>query len=100
LKVNNKPAAVDTSGVDLSENLFELAELLARNSHRHWSKRRLSEGWRFGPAPDYAKKEHPDLVPYEDLPDSEKAYDRSAAIETLRAIIALGYRIEKTGTDC
>lgn len=95
-----KPAAIDTSGVDLSEDLLELAELLAKNSHRHWSKRRLSEGWRFGPAPDYAKKQHPDLVPYEDLPDSEKAYDRSAAIETLRAIIALGYRIEKTGTDC
>jgi hypothetical protein len=98
--VDFKPAAGDTSVVELSEDLLELAELLAKNSHRHWSKRRLSEGWRFGPAPNYATKEHPDLVPYEDLPDSERAYDRSAAIETLRAIIALGYRIEKTATDC
>jgi len=98
--VKHKPAAVGTSSVDLSMDLRELAEFLAKNSHRHWSKRRLSEGWRFGPTPDYANKEHPNLVPYEDLPDSEKSYDRSAAIETLRAIISLGYRIEKTGTDC
>jgi hypothetical protein len=95
-----KPAAIDTSGIDLSKDLPEVAVLLAKNSHRHWSERRLSEGWKFGPAPEYAKKEHPDLVAYEDLPDSEKAYDRSAAIETLRAIITLGYRIEKTGMDC
>ena len=36
---------------------------------------------------------NPNLVPYVELPDSEKEYDRSTVFETLKAIIALGYRI-------
>ena len=46
---------------------------------------------------DDAAKKHPCLVPYDQLPESEKEYDRDSAIETLRAIIALGYRIERAG---
>ncbi len=40
-------------------------------------------------------KEHPCLVPYEELPESEKEYDRNAALQTLKAIVALGYGIKK-----
>jgi len=69
--------------------------MLARNAHDIWARQRLADGWRFGPRRDDAKKEHPCLVPYEDLPESEKVYDRSAAMETLKAILALGYRIMK-----
>ena len=35
----------------------------------------------------------PCLVPYADLPESEKEYDRNTAMQTLKAIIALGYGI-------
>jgi ryanodine receptor 2 len=35
------------------------------------------------------------LVPYQQLPESEKTYDRLAAMETLKAILALGYRIQQ-----
>jgi hypothetical protein len=35
-------------------------------------------------------------VPYEELPESERTYDRNAVMETLKAIAALGYRIEKS----
>jgi hypothetical protein len=55
----------------------------------------MKQGWRHGPACDDVAKTHPDLVPYEDLPESEKQYDRTTAVETLKAIVALGYRIEK-----
>jgi retron-type reverse transcriptase len=38
--------------------------------------------------------QHPDLVAYADLPETEKTYDRNAAMETLKAVLALGYRID------
>ena len=35
------------------------------------------------------------LVPYDELPESEKEYDRNTAIETLKLIIKLGYKITR-----
>ena len=90
-----KPMPIDTSKVKLPGELLKLTELLAENSHDNWAKQRMAEGWVYGPKRDDARKQHPDLVPYKDLPESEKEYDRIAAMETLKAIIALGYRIEK-----
>lgn len=89
------PKPIDTSAVELPTDLLDLWERLAENAHDNWAKRRLSEGWTYGPKRDDDAKQHPDLVPYADLPDSEKQYDRDAAMETLKAIVALGYKIEK-----
>ena len=94
--MNYKPKPIDTSGVKLSDDLDKLTELLAENAHDIWSTQRLADGWRYGPERNDAKKEHPDLKPYKELSESEKEYDRKAAMETLKAIIALGYRIEKS----
>ena len=88
-----KPEPIDTSGVTLSEDLRRLTELLAKNAHDNWAKQRLADGWTFGPQRDDARKLHPCLVPYDQLPESEKEYDRKTAMETLKAIIAAGYRI-------
>jgi hypothetical protein len=74
---------------------LELTEQLAENAHDHWAKRRIAEGWTFGATRNDEARQHPCLVPYDELPDSEKQYDRDTAMETLRAIIALGYRIER-----
>jgi hypothetical protein len=90
-----EPKPIDTSKVHLSEEIFELTEQLAENAHEVWAQRRIAEGWRYGPRRDEDKKTHPSLVPYKDLPESEKDYDRSTAMETLRAMLALGYEIEK-----
>ena len=89
------PRPIDTSHVTLEPEIVELTELLAENAHDHWARQRMAEGWTYGPARDESQKRHPCLVPYTDLPDSEKEYDRSTAMETLKAILALGYRIEK-----
>lgn len=89
------PDPIDTRAVLLSEDLRELTELLARNAHDLWAELRFAQGWRYGPERSDARKEHPSLVPYETLPESEKQADRDTAIGTLRAIIALGYRVEK-----
>ena len=89
------PVPIDTSGVKLDPRLSELVECLAANNHDHWALQRIAEGWRFGPDRNDKAKTHPDLVPYEELQDSEKEYDRISVLETLKAIIALGYRVEK-----
>jgi len=66
---------------------------LAENAHDVWAKQRLADGWRYGPTRSDNKKEHPCLIPYGELPESEKEYDRTMAAATLKAVIALGYRI-------
>ena len=89
------PNPIDTSKVQVSDDIFKLTEHLAENAHEVWAQRRMAEGWSYGPRRDEAKKEHPSLVPYKDLPESEKEYDRSTAMETLKVLLAMGYRIEK-----
>jgi hypothetical protein len=90
-----KPRSIDTADVRLDEEIIELIERLAENAHDVWAQQRLAEGWRYGPHRDDHNKEHPSLVPYKHLSESEKEYDRSVAMGTLKAILALGYRIEK-----
>jgi hypothetical protein len=91
------PKPVDTTDVDLTSEVLELTELLAKNTHDIWARQRLSDGWRYGPRRDDERKEHPCLIPYEELTETEKQYDRNTALETLKLIVALGYRLEKAG---
>lgn len=90
-----EPRPIDTSGVELPPELLELVELLAESNHDHWALQRMSEGWRYGPQRDDERKLHPDLAPYNELPEGEKEYDRRSVRETLKAILALGYRITR-----
>lgn len=92
-----QPKPIDTSGVTLSPEILQLTERLAENAHEIWARQRLAQGWTRGPKRDDARKQHPWLIPYAQLPESEKVYDRNAAIETLKTIVALGYTIEKPG---
>ena len=89
------PEPIDTSGIEISPELSELVEQLSAHNHDHWAMQRISEGWRYGPERDDKAKTHPDLKPYEELSESEKEYDRISVVQTLKAITALGYRIEK-----
>ena len=92
---NYVPNPLDTTGVQLPEDLEQLVEKMALNVHEVWAAGRIADGWTWGPVRDDAKKHHPCLVAYDDLPDSEKEYDRHTAVETLKLILSLGYRIEK-----
>lgn len=89
------PAPIDTSQVVLDHDLIKLSHLLARNNHEVWARQRLSDGWRYGPARDDNRKEHPSLVPYEELSESEKEYDLVLATELLKAIKSLGFQVVK-----
>lgn len=90
-----QPAPLATAHIELSPTILELTEQLAQNIHEVWAQGRMADGWRYGPQRDDAKKEHPSLVPYDQLSESEKEYDRSTALQTLKTMIALGYSIEK-----
>jgi hypothetical protein len=89
------PKPIDTSNIELPASLLDLTEKLAEHIHDIWAQKRMSEGWSFGPRRDDKLKTHPDLVTYPELPDSEKEYDRATAMESIKAIIALGYKISK-----
>lgn len=90
-----EPRPIDTVHVALPEGIDQLVERLAEHNHDIWARQRMAEGWEHGPERNDATKQHPDLVPYADLPEGEKEYDRQTAIGLIKAIVALGYRIEK-----
>jgi hypothetical protein len=89
------PKPIDTSSVTLTPEMSELVEPLARNTHEVWSRRRISNGWHYGPRRNDNQKEHPDLMPYDQLSDAEKQLDRETVTEVLKVMAALGYRIER-----
>ena len=74
------PQPMDTSDVQLPQELNELVEKMAKNVHEVWAQSRISQGWIYGPERSDALKHHPCLVQYEDLPEVEKAYDRDTAL--------------------
>ncbi len=87
------PEPDQTVGVELPESLNPLIENLAEKVHNRWAERRLQEGWTFGPERNDHLKTTPNLVPYEDLPEVEKNYDRATALTTLRNLYGIGYRV-------
>ena len=89
------PRPIDTSDVKLPEELELLVEQMSKNVHDVWAETRIAQGWSYGEQRNDEKKLHPCLVPYEDLPDSEKEYDRNTSIGTLKLILKLGFRITK-----
>lgn len=93
------PKPIKTDNVVLSEDLLALTERLAENTHEVWAEGRLNDGWTYGERRDDKLKHHPCLVPYSELSESEKEYDRNTALETLKLIIKLGYKIEKEKED-
>ena len=87
------PLPVDTGDVELGQELEALVEAMAKNVHDVWAQTRIEQGWRYGVQRNDAEKLHPCLVPYEELPESEKEYDRNTAVSTLKLIKKLGFDI-------
>lgn len=89
------PQPVCTNDVELPKELEPLVEEMSKNVHDVWAEMRIKQGWTYGKERNDELKTHPCLVPYEELPDVEKEYDRNTSIETLRLIIKLGFKITK-----
>lgn len=94
-KLDYIPEPMDLSLVDLPESLIQLSERIAENVHEVWAKARIDEGWTYGEKRDGIHKKHPCLVPYDELPEEEKEYDRNTAMNTIKMVKKLGFRIEK-----
>ena len=90
-----RPKLIDLKHVELPSCLDELREAIAENAHDTWAMERQSEGWTYGHKRDDSKLETPDMVPYSQLPESEKQYDRIMAEDTLKLLTALGYNLVK-----
>lgn len=95
MKKNYVPQPMDTSDIHLPEELNLLIEAMAKNVHEVWAQSRMEQGWTYGAERNDALKHHPCLVPYEELPEIEKAYDRDTALGTLKLISKLGFKISK-----
>ena len=96
MKKNNYiPHPIDTNDVELPEELNDLAEKIARNVHEVWSAGRMKDGWTYGEERNDARKEHPCIIPYEQLTEIEKEYDRNTSQETIKLIMKLGFKITK-----
>ncbi len=93
------PKPLDTSKVQLTDEIIRLTELFAANAHDVWAQQRVLEGWTFGPERNDDRKEHPYLVSYEELPESEKEYDRKTSLETVKTLISLGYKKDRADRD-
>lgn len=89
------PHPIDTKGVVLPKELEALAENIAKNVHEVWSAGRMKDGWTYGEERNDAKRQHPCLVPYEELSEEEKEYDRNTSVETIKLILKLGFKITK-----
>ncbi|MBE6274117.1 MAG: hypothetical protein E7097_09590 [Bacteroides sp.] len=90
------PKPIDLSNVELPQELNELREALAENAHDVWAVERMAQGWKYGLKRDDDKKETPCMVPYSQLPESEKKFDRDMAESSLKLVKAIGYDIIKT----
>lgn len=89
------PQPIDTSAIQLPQELLPLAESMAKNVHDVWAQTRIDQGWTYGPLRNDEHKTHPCLVPYEELPEEEKLYDRNTSIQTLKFILSQGFAINK-----
>lgn len=89
------PHPIDTKEVVPPKELEALAENIAKNVHEVWSAGRMKDGWTYGEERNDAKRQHPCLVPYEELSEEEKEYDRNTSIETIKLILKLGFKITK-----
>ena len=90
-----EPSPIGLDDVELSEDLSELQEAIAENAHEIWAKNRRDQGWSYGPERNDQKKETPDMIPYCNLPESEKLYDREMAMQTLKLVKKLGWELKK-----
>lgn len=90
-----RPQPIDTTDIKLPAELEQLIEQMSKNVHEVWAATRISQGWTYGEQRNDELKTHPCLVPYEELPEEEKEYDRNTSTGTLKLILKLGFNICK-----
>ena len=93
------PKPENTKDVYLSEEIKNLTEIIAKNAHENWAKKKIDDGWKYGEELDETEHTHPCLVEYEKLPESDKEYDRVTAMEAIKLLLKMGYKITKENQE-
>ena len=89
------PKPEDTSGVTLSKEILDITEVIAKNTHENWAKNKIEDGWVYGKELDEVMRTHPCLTEYENLSEEDKEYDRVTAMEAIKLLLKMGYKIIK-----
>ncbi len=89
------PKPLDTSDVSLPDDIREISEMIAKNTHEQWAVQKIKDGWKWGENLDEEAKTHPCLIEYERLLEEDKEYDRVTALEAIKVLLKLGYKITK-----
>jgi len=79
----------------INDDIKACLEPISRNVHNQWMIGRLEAGWKYGPKRDDEKKEHPSLIPYDELFEEEKEYDRQTVLTTISGLLENGFKIQK-----
>uniref|UniRef100_A0A673C6E5 Ryanodine receptor 3 n=1 Tax=Sphaeramia orbicularis TaxID=375764 RepID=A0A673C6E5_9TELE len=87
------PTPVETSQVVMPLHLEKVRDKLAENIHELWGMNKIELGWSYGKIRDDNKRQHPCLVDFSKLPETEKNYNLQMSTETLKTLLALGCRV-------
>lgn len=85
----------DLENITISDELNDIIELIAENIHNTWALTRIEKGWTYGKEREDTLKKHPCLIPYDQLSEEEKTFDRETARVTIKTLINLGFAINK-----
>ncbi len=92
---NYNPHPKNIENITISDELNDLLEKIAENIHDMWALTRMEKGWTYGKERDDILKQHPCLIPYNQLSEEEKTFDRKTAHVTIKTLINLGFVINK-----
>ncbi len=65
----------NSSRAGVRAHLAAGGRMTPEDSHRSWMNQKLIDGWKFGPVKDEVQKTHPCMVPYAELPATQRAKD-------------------------
>jgi hypothetical protein len=72
--------------------LLENPGASAERTHENWLRRKEKEGWKYGIVSNAEKKEHPTILPYSMLTDSERRKD-ALFVAVVHACVPQSFRI-------
>ncbi|XP_047184844.1 ryanodine receptor 3 isoform X2 [Scophthalmus maximus] len=87
------PTPVDTTQIILPPHLDNVRDKLAENIHELWGMNKIELGWTYGKVRDDNKRQHPCLVDFAKLPETERNYNLQMSSETLKTLLALGCHV-------
>ncbi|XP_046877714.1 ryanodine receptor 3 isoform X6 [Hypomesus transpacificus] len=93
------PMPVDTTQTALPPHLDHVRDKLAENIHELWGMNKIELGWAYGKVRDDNKRQHPCLVDFTKLPETERNYNLQMSSETLKTLLALGCHVAQVNVN-